>query len=88
MQPALRFEEVLERAFELVDRGAFVPDGVVDPEPVEASVAEFADEYTPGRAISVASPESAVLEVVAHERHDDDGQPGVVARTPVSDLQR
>ncbi|MBW3609786.1 MAG: hypothetical protein KY463_15910 [Actinobacteria bacterium] len=41
VQPALRFEEVLERAFELVDRGAFVPEGVVDPEPVEASVAEY-----------------------------------------------
>ena len=45
VQPALRFEEVLERAFELVDRGAVGPDGVVDREPVEAFVAEFADEY-------------------------------------------
>ncbi len=45
VQPALRFEEVLERAFELVDRGAFGPEGVVEPEPVAAFVEEFADEY-------------------------------------------
>lgn len=45
VQPALRFEEVLERAFELVDRGAVGPQGIIDAEPVEAFVAEFADEY-------------------------------------------